>query len=57
MNTVTFKYNQRLGWVLSGGAATYAWAMSEDLHVQIELAILWVAAIAAAIAAAFLASI
>ncbi len=53
MNTVTFKYNQRLGWVLSGGAATYAWAISQNLPVQIELAILWVAAIAAA----FLASI
>ena len=47
MNTVTCKYNQAVAWVLSGVGATYTDAMSEELHVQIDRAIPWVAALAA----------
>ena len=49
MNTVTCKYNRCRGCVLSGVSAAYTGAMSEELHVQIDRAIPWIAAIAAAV--------
>lgn len=49
MNTVTCKYNLRCGWVLTSIAATYTDAVSEELHVLIDRAIPWVAAIVATV--------
>ena len=49
MNTVTYKYNLRCGWIITGIAAAYTGAMSEELHLQIDRAIPWVNAIVAAV--------
>ena len=51
MNTVTYKYNLRCGWIITGIAATYTGAMSEELHLQIDRAIPWFGAIVAAVPA------
>lgn len=49
MNTVTYKYNLRCGWIITGITAGYTGAMSEELHLQIDRKIPWVDAIVGAV--------